>query len=289
MRLILNLMAFVLILLTGCGGSGGSEVVVALRPDKDPDAMLEERQRLQAALRSSLEREVSVIIPTSGAVVEQGLSNGTIDVAWVSSTSLARYRERGIADLLLVSEVDGKTHYSSYWLSRSGSALDGVESLRGKPIAFASPTSTSGYVIPLHDLAQRGLVDAKGGAEGYFGKGNVHYGTGYLSAVKRVLDGSVVAAAVSDYVYEGDKHLTPSEKEALEIVARQGPVPTHCLAVQSDISGAEQETLMQAFLAIGTEAADLEKRIFSGPLVQVNADEHLRPIEQALAFVRELN
>jgi phosphonate transport system substrate-binding protein len=289
MRLILTLLAGVLLLLTGCGVSGGEELVVALRPDKDPDAMVEEREQLAAFLQAELGRAVRVIVPTSGAVVEQGLGNGTVDVAWGSSTSLAQYRERGIGELLLVSEVDGKTSYESYWLGRAGSGLKGVESLRGKPVAFASPTSTSGYVIPLHDLAQRGLVDATSGAEGFFGKGNVHYGTGYVSAVRRVLDGSVVAAAVSDYVYLGDKHLRPEEKAELEIVARQGPVPTHCLAGRAGLTEADRAALTEAFLRLGEQDPDLEMRIFSGPLRVVDADAHLRPIEQALAFVRQLN
>lgn len=271
----------------GCGRVG-PELVVALKPDKDPDAMLEERERLAAWLGERTGRAVRVVVPTSGAVIEQGLGNGTVDMAWVSSTSLAQYRGRGIGELLLVSEVDGKTAYESYWLGRAGSGMRGVEALRGKAVAFASPTSTSGYVIPLHDLAVRGLVDAEGGAEGYFGRGNVHFGTGYVSAVLRVLDGSVEAAAVSDYVYLGDKHLTPDQKAGLEIVARQGPVPTHCLAVRTGIPEELREELRAAFLALGAEDADLEKRIFSGPLRAVDADAHLRPIEEALAFVRQL-
>lgn len=287
MRLILTLMGLVLIGMLGCG-RGGPELVVALKPDKDPDAMLEERERLSEWLEEWTGVPVRVVVPTSGAVIEQGLGNGTVDVAWVSATSLAQYRERGIGDLLLVSEVKGRTHYESYWLGRAGSGLSGVEALRGKAVAFASPTSTSGYVIPLHDLAERGLVDAEGGAEGYFGRGNVHFGTGYVSAVLRVLDGSVAAAAVSDYVFLEDKHLTPEQKAGLEIVARQGPVPTHCLAVRTGLPASERERLRAAFLALGTKEPEWERRIFSGPLREVDADAHLRPIEEALAFVRQL-
>lgn len=289
MRLILSI-AIVGLLLSGCGvKENGEELVVALRPDKDPDAMMEERDALTGYLSERLGRGVRVIIPTSGAVIEQGLGNATVDVAWVSSTSLAQYRGRGIGDLLLVSEVDGKTSYESYWLGRAGSGLSGVESLRRRPVAFASPTSTSGYVIPLHDLYQRGLVNAESGAEGYFGRGNVHFGTGYVSAVLRVLDGSVEAAAVSDYVYLGDKHLSAEQKAQLEVVARQGPVPTHCLAVRRGLDPALLKELREALLALGEENAELEQRIFGGPLTAVDADAHLQPIESALDFVRQLH
>jgi ABC-type phosphate/phosphonate transport system substrate-binding protein len=46
-----------------------AEVVVALKPDKDPDKMLAEREALAKALAASLGRPVKVIVPLSAAVI----------------------------------------------------------------------------------------------------------------------------------------------------------------------------------------------------------------------------
>jgi phosphonate transport system substrate-binding protein len=275
--------------LTGCGrADNAGELVVALTPDKDPDAMLEERAMLESWLAGRLSTPVRVIVPASGAVIEQGLANGTLDLAWVSATSLAGYVESGAAELLLAGEMDGRTWYESYWVSLADKPYDAVEDLAGRPICFASPTSTSGYVIPLHDLYRRGLIDAEGGPEAFFGGGNVLYGSGYVSAIQRLFNGQAEAAAVSDYVINGDKHLSAADKARLKVVQAQGPVPTHCLAVRAGIDPQRRDALKAAFLELNAEYPVMRDRIFSSVLKEVDAAAHLAPIQQALAFARSL-
>lgn len=283
-----------MLLLAGCGpreeAPGEVETfVIALKPDKDPDAMLAERGELEAWLGDELGRPVDVIIPASGSVIEQGLANGTIDAAYVSSTSLARYREAGVADLLLAVEIEGQTFYQSYWVTLKENPYRSVEDLAGTAVCFASPTSTSGYIIPTHDLYLKGLIDENSGPAGHFGAGNVLYGTGYVSAIERVFNGQAEAAAVSDYVIEEDKHLTEEEKGRLRVVQAQGPVPTHCLAVRSSLSSKDMAELKTAFLALnGTDPA-LRDTVFTSVLKEVDPDEHLAPIEEALRFVQALS
>ncbi|NER00492.1 MAG: phosphate/phosphite/phosphonate ABC transporter substrate-binding protein [Cyanothece sp. SIO2G6] len=277
--------------LTGCGqgSSDASALVVAIKPDKNPDAMESDRADLSARLTQALGRQVDVIIPTSGAVVEQGLANGTIDLAFVSSTSLARYSKDKLADLLLVVEQDGDTTYESLWVSLADKPYSSVQDLKGKAVCFASPTSTSGNIIPTYDLSKQGLVTAEGGRETFFGEGNVQYGTGYVSAIQRVLDGIAEAAAVSDYVMEKDLHLKPEQKARLKIIDRQGPVPTHTLAVRSSLSAEDRSALKDGLLELQESETALPARIFTGDLVVVEADAHLAPIRSALAFVSELS
>ena len=97
-------------------------------------------------------------------------------------------------------EIDGKTSYKSYWVTLKEKPYQSVKDLQGKPIAFSGKTSTSGYVIPLWDLRQKNLISDSGKAEEFFGAGNVWFGSGYVSAVERVLNGDAEAAAVSYYV-----------------------------------------------------------------------------------------
>jgi hypothetical protein len=128
-----------------------------------------------------------------------------------SATDMVHARKADAAELLLVGEIDGRRDYSSLWLCLKEKPYESLEQLRGKPVAFASPTSTSGHLIPRLDLKKRGLI-AKEPVE-FFGEGNVWFGTGYMSGVERVLSGEAEAAAVSDYVFEKDKHMTPEQKK----------------------------------------------------------------------------
>lgn len=260
------------------------DLVVALKPDKNPDAMLAEQRALEGFLGKQLGAKVKVIVPLSTAVIVEGFANGTIDLGYLSATDLARIRTQGTATLLLAGEfASGTTSYRSYWLTLRDKPYSAIDQLRGKPVAFASRTSTSGFLIPLLDLHQRGLVGADAALESFFGKGNVLFGVGYVSAVERVLSGDAEAAAVSDYVFDQDKHLSSEQRARLRVLQSQGPVPSHVLAVRASLPPADQDALRTALLALNeTPHTTLRDRVFTTKVVPVSADEHLRPLAAAL-------
>lgn len=256
------------------------EVVIALKPDKNPDSMLYERQALAESFGQILHRPVRVITPLSSAIIIEGLANGSIDLGYLSATDMVNARRADAADLMLVGEIEGKTSYQSLWLSLADKPYQSISDLRGQPIAFASRTSTSGYLIPLLDLKKRGLIETQ--PEEFFSQ--VFYGSGYASAVERTLSGEAEAAAVSDYVYQGDKHLTPEQKQRLKIVATQGPVPTHVIAVSRRLNPAARESLRDALVKLGETNPQLRNTVFTSNLVGADAEHHLAPVTAALEF-----
>jgi len=259
------------------------KLVVALKPDKNPEAMLEEKAKLEAFLSGELKTPVEVIIPLSGAVIEEGLANGSIDLAYLSATGLLKAMDRKVATLLVAGEIDGKTTYASYWLTLKEKPYTSISELKGKPIAFASKTSTSGYLIPHLDLIKKGLLQARENPESFFGKGNVFYGTGYASAVEQVLNGSAEAAAVSYYVFDKDKHLTPEQRGRLKVLASQGPVPTHGLALRSALTAEDRALLLAAIEKLNLpENEALRDKVFTSKLVLVDGEAHVAPIREAL-------
>jgi phosphonate transport system substrate-binding protein len=260
------------------------EVVVALKPDKDPDKMFSERTALAEALGAAIGRPVKVIIPLSSAVIVEGLSNGSIDLGYLSATDMVNARKINAADVLLVGEIDGERHYESLWIALADKPYKSIADLRDKPIAFASRTSTSGYLIPLLNLKNAGLISTK--PEDLFGQGNAWYGTGYMSAIERVLAGEAEAAAVSDYVFEKDKHLTPEQKARLRVVDTQGPVPTHVLAISKRLSPGAHEQLLNAVQNFSDKNPTLRDAVFTSRLVECDADAHLLPVVNALDFVQ---
>ncbi|MFQ3671091.1 MAG: phosphate/phosphite/phosphonate ABC transporter substrate-binding protein, partial [Verrucomicrobiia bacterium] len=264
------------------GGLSVSKVVVALKPDKNPEQMLEERDALGAALAEKLGVPVEVIIPLSAAVIQEGFANGTVDLGYLSSTDMLKGFEAGTAEALLAGRIDGRTSYLSYWVSLADKPYGSVEDLRGKPVAFASRTSTSGYVFPHADLVERGLLEKGQDPEVFFGSGQVFYGTGYVSAVERVLEGTAEAAAVSYYVLDGDKHLSEAQRARLKKVAEQGPVPTHVIAVRTSLPESDRRRLREALLELGAMRPELRDRVFTSELVEVDTAEHVAPVRRAL-------
>jgi len=264
------------------------QVVVALKPDKNPDAMVAERAELAAYLKQALGRPAEVIVPLSASVILEGLANGSVDLAYLSATDMVAAQARGIAELLLAGEIAGKTSYRSYWVTLKEKPYASIEELRDRPIAFASKTSTSGYVVPLWDLQQRGLLGPSGRPEAFFGKGNVWFGSGYVSGVERVLNGEAEAAAVSDYVMDKDKHLDAAQRARLRVLATQGPVPTHVIAVRSSLSAADRAVLKRALTGLDAPAHEgLRDKVFTSKLVEVDPAKHLGGLREALELARK--
>ena len=289
--LLMSLLAALLIISQTWAASSSklSKVIVALKPDKDPDAMMAERGQLSKYLSEKMGKPVEVIVPLSAAVILEGLANGSVDLAYLSATDMLNAIKHDSANILLAGEIDGKTFYQSYWVTLKEKPYQSIADLKGKPIAFSGKTSTSGYVIPLWDLRQKKLISDSGNAEEFFGPGNVWFGSGYVSAVERVLNGDAEAAAVSDYVLDRDKHLTAEQRGMLRRLAAQGPVPTHVIAIRSGISDEDRMALRDVLIGMEKEGPQLRDRVFTSRLVEVDTDAHLGSLKESLAFARRGN
>lgn len=283
-----------LLLLVGCSSEKTAtdgfldKFVIAMEPDKDPDAMLEDRRAIQEHLSQRTGRAVEAIVPISSAVIYEGLKNGSIDLAYLSSTAAARLVIDGTVDILLAELIDGQPYYQSYWVGLKESPYESIADLRGKRIAFSSRTSTSGFLIPVWDLYTQGLIDLENGPKGFFGEENVFYGVGYVSAAERVLNGSAEAAAVSYYVLDDDKHLSPEQRARLRVIDTQGPVPSHVIVVRNALNEEDRALLRESLLEMNTEAPELRDRVFGSMLAPVDAGEHLRSTLEALELVRTM-
>jgi len=260
------------------------QLVVALKPDKNPEAMLQERSTLTAFLEKQTQKKVKVMVPLSGQVILEGLANKSIDVAFLSGMDLINAKKINAATVLLAVDFSGRNWYESFWVTLKEKPYQSVADLKNKPIAFASRTSTSGYLIPHADLVRKKLLPTGGDPENFFGKGQVFYGTGYVSAVEQVLQGKAEAAAISDYVYNTNKYLSPEQKAKLKVIAKQGPVPTHVLAVRATVSESDRETLRSVFTALNRpEHISLRDQLFNSHLSPVQSDEaHIQSLQEAL-------
>jgi ABC-type phosphate/phosphonate transport system substrate-binding protein len=136
-----------------------AKFVVALKPDKNPEILRAEKTQLEAFLSAQLGRPAEAIIPLSSTVILEGFANGTVDLGYLSATDFVNARSRGLADLLLVGQFPGgRNAYDSYWVVKKDAPYASIADLRGRPVAFAGRTSTSGFVVPLFDLKTRDLL-----------------------------------------------------------------------------------------------------------------------------------
>jgi len=289
MKRIFTFVGILTALLFAACSAPKDEFVFALKPDKDPDRMLEEQKSLEAFLSERLDRPVSVIVPLSCSVILEGFANGTIDAGYISATEMIYANEEETADLLLAGEIKGNPYYTSYWVSLKEKPYSSVEDLKGKPIAFSSRTSTSGFIIPYWDLNKKGLIADDEKPEAYFGEGNVWYGIGYVSAIEQVLAGAAEAAAVSYYVLDEDRHLSIEQRDKLKMVAEQGPVPTHIIAASRKLGEEGQAKLREALLEFNDDRhKTLRDKLFTSKLIEVDPQEHVRSIAEAMELAKNI-
>ncbi len=264
-------------------------LTIALKPDKNPDSLLVEREKFQEFLSHRINVPCSVVVPMSASVIQTGLETGTIDVAYVSSTDLLILEKYHSAKFLASVLAEGKDTYESIWLVRADDPAKTVADLRGARIAFAGRTSTSGYVLPMNDLYKRGFLKPGEEAEQFFGKGNVIFSSGYVGAVELLLSGDVRAAAVSDYVYYKDKHLNTQQKNQLRVLSTAGLVPVHVIVASQKAPEKILRKFLEALLELNTpERVSLRDEIFGGEIsITRNEKAHLE-LKQALTVLKIL-
>jgi len=131
---------------------------------------------------------------------------------------------------------DGTPFYRSAIIVRADSKLKSLKELRGKTVAFSSPHSTSGNLIPRYLLWDNGigLRDLKSFA-------NLQH---HDAVAKAILKGQYDAGAVKDVVAEKYK------SHGLRILAWSAPIPSVPLVVREDTPPGVVKAMTAALLKL---------------------------------------
>ncbi|MBI2354574.1 MAG: phosphate/phosphite/phosphonate ABC transporter substrate-binding protein [Deltaproteobacteria bacterium] len=131
---------------------------------------------------------------------------------------------------------DGTPFYRSAFIVRSDSPLKDIKELRGKTVAFGSPHSTSGNLIPRYLLWDNGI-----GLRDLKSFDNLQH---HDAVAKAVLKGQYDAGAVKDVVAEKYK------SHGLRILAWSAPIPSVPLVVRKDTPPGVVTALTRALLKL---------------------------------------
>ncbi|MFW5967040.1 MAG: phosphate/phosphite/phosphonate ABC transporter substrate-binding protein [Persicimonas sp.] len=259
------------------------ELIYAFQPQENPESIAPDADKLAEYLAEETGIDSEVYLPTNYAGVVEALRGGKADVAYFSGWPYLQAHEKAEAELLVVEERDGEPFYMSRWYVKKDSDIEDLEDLEGEPIAFTSPTSTSGYLFPLAKVIQEGHLEEEGDPKDFFGE--VIYAGGYEQSLNALVEGKVKAAAASDYAFE--RFLDEEEREEIEVLTEQGPVPTHGVAIRGDLPDEVKEDVKEALLSLNDEehAELLESLYGAEKFVEGDHDEHVGALEEALEAV----
>ena len=134
----------------------GAVLRVSAIPDEAPTELQRKFKPLGDYLARRLGMEVKFIPVTDYPATVEGLASGQLDLVWYGGFTFVQARRRtGTALPIVQREEDARFH--SKFITRSGSGITTLAHLTGKNVAFGSPSSTSGHLMPRWFLLQAGV------------------------------------------------------------------------------------------------------------------------------------
>ncbi|MBN2851523.1 MAG: phosphate/phosphite/phosphonate ABC transporter substrate-binding protein [Clostridia bacterium] len=174
---IVLVLTFLASIFTGCASSGSinPEVLeVQLIPSKDAAKLDASRKPLQDLLEAELGMKVNVTVATDYNALIEAMASEQVHVGLLATTAYVLAADEGAAEAVLKSlryDVDDNGNllkdqpmvsgYKSQLIANKNSGITSVADLKGKKIAIASFTSTSGFVWPANLLADNGIDPEK--------------------------------------------------------------------------------------------------------------------------------
>jgi phosphonate transport system substrate-binding protein len=255
------------------------KITVAFQPQESVTELTPNAEKMAAHLSEALGVEVKVYVPTSYVAVVEAMRGGHADVAYFSARPFTIAQSLADAEAVVAEVRRGKTYYYSQWYVKADSDYDGLEDLENEKAAFTSPTSTSGYLFPYAKLIQEQLLVPGEDPNKFFD--SYIFAGGYQQSLMALVNGQVDAAAASDYAL--GRYLTEEQQKEIRVLSKQGPVPSHLMAVRKSLPKELKDKLRGALLELNEpEHKELLSDVYGAEGFEAVTDAHVNALKQAL-------
>lgn len=269
---IMILALFMLYLCSGCGGTDGTIDFSHLRPKAEiqqaaqvdihggekplrvafasvmsPQKTRESYQVIVNELSERLHRPVTLLQKKTYRELNMLLSNGAVDIAFLSTGAYASYIGSEPIELLAMVKTNNTVRYHTYVIVPKDSAAKNFSDLRGKVFAFTDPLSYSGRLAVDYLLLSQHAT-----AEQYFD----HYFYTYnhdkslWAVANHLADGASIDSQIYDYMEYTNPHLL----ERIRILETLGDAPTGPVVVKSSLPEEEKSELQEIFFSLHQSA-----------------------------------
>ena len=259
-------------------------LTLAFIPQENPDKLLGDIEAIAAWLADRIGVPVEGFVTFDHAAAVEALRNGDADISFMGALPFVLAEAEIGAEPLLAEVYRGAPTYRGRVFVKRDSGIATLADLRGRDIAFADPISESGYLFPLDEFVQAGLIADPGDAETFFGR--VFFAGGYQQAMQAMAGGLVDAAAASQYA---DLLLAPDQQAEVVWIAESEPIPSHVVIARPGLDPALKEKFVAAMLALNEPENRDYLRYVYGPDGYVRADptafESVRAIARRYGFL----
>jgi phosphonate transport system substrate-binding protein len=212
---------------------------MAAYPTNDPKKVYEAMKPLADYISAETGWTVRMVVTRNYEEIIRRLSDGSVDIAMLGSASYVRFGPSvpGLSYVATYIEEEGgeiTPFYHSVILCLAGSAVTGLE---GKNFAFTDRYSTSGYIVPLLLLRDRGIDP-----ETFFGK--VFFVGKHDAVIEALKARSVEGGAVSSGTLAAAEAV---EGTIFRVLATSEPIPLDAVTAGRKMPQ-EHVTLLQEAL-----------------------------------------
>jgi phosphonate transport system substrate-binding protein len=179
-------------------------------------------------LEAKLERKVILRTVDTWEGLAKSLATGETDLALLGPWGYVLANNEAGAQAIATILYDGMPEYFAIIVTHPGNGINRIEDLKGKTFAFGDKGSTSGYLIPVHELMKRGLEPEK-----YFSRfTHTTHAAIETQVTRRELD------AGADYNRNRDAMITQGLIKAQDskIIWKSAPLPNDAFAVSAALA-----------------------------------------------------
>lgn len=214
---------------------------VGMIPDAGATAVsVDQKAPLRDYLAHATGRDVQLIIPTNYNATVEALGNGSLDIAYLGGLTYCQAHVRYAVVPLVQRSSDRAFH--SLFITGSTSRIQQLTDLRGKKFAFGDINSTSGHLMPYYELRKAGIDPDRDLSFRYTGN--------HIATAKAVSAGVVDAGALDESVFATVTSDGTVDAKSVRVFYTTPPFVDYVWVARKDLAAADQERVIQAFLAL---------------------------------------
>lgn len=196
----------------------------------------------------------------SYAAVVEGMCNDQADIAWFGAVTYGQANDKCGVDLLAVDVKKGESSYYSGIFVRKDSGIKTIADLKGKSMAFGSPSSTSSFNFPVAMIIAAD-VDPVNDLSKVIITGS------HSASIAALSEGKVDAAAASYNSFGKAAKKGAIDPAKFMPLAKSQPIPNPPLAMNKGLNSKLKAELRKAFGEIHTKIDPSKIRGYGGKKV----------------------
>ena len=244
-------------------------------------------EKVGRALGYSLGTTVQCRIVSKHAQLTALLSQNQVDAAWVPPVVALDCVEKRIARPRIALVRQKETTYHAVLFSLEGAAVKSLADLQNIRVAWVSPESASGYLVPLASLRTRGMAQSKAfSSQVFFGS--------HEAVSRAVAEGKAdVGASFAHFESANMRELVSASWTECKLDAQfrvllsAGPIPTDVIVTHRSMDDGHQQALVSAFsgLLSKPEHAEASNAVFQCDGFTGCGDEHLGGLSKLIRLL----